>query len=251
MATTETQRRVLLAAYRQEGDLAARDRLVEDLMPVCRSIARRYAGRGEPLEDLVQVASLGLLKAIDGFDLERESALLSYVFPMVVGELKRHFRDRAWSVAVPRRLKELHYSLSRNLDAMTATLGRSPTIAELAEAVGESEEDVVQAMDAGGAYSAMSLHRGVAVEDGGELTPIDSLRAVEEGYEMTEDRWVIAAGLQALDERDRTVLHLRFFEGLTQSEIAVRVGISQMHVSRLIRRALATLRVEIEPMEEV
>jgi len=243
--TTESERRDLLAAYRERGDLAARDELVESLMPFVRSVARRYAGRGEQLDDLVQVASVGLLKAIAGFDLDRDVAFLSYVFPTVLGELKRHFRDRMWSVTVPRRLKELHHLLSRNIDEMTATLGRSPTISELADATGVEEEEVVEAMEIGGAYAASSLHRGVDAGDSSELMLIDSLSGEETGYESTEDRALIAAGFRALDERDRNVLHLRFFEGLTQAQIAARIGISQMHVSRLIRRALATLQSEL------
>ena len=244
--STDSDRRALLAAYRQEGDLAARDQLVKDLMPFVRSVARRYAGRGEQLDDLVQVASVGLVKAIERFDLDRDVELLAYVFPTVVGELKRHFRDRVWSVTVPRRLKELHYLLSRKLDEMTATLGRSPTIPELAEEAGVDEEDVVEALEIGRAYTTRSLYSGIEDADGGSLEPIDALSGEEEGYEATENRAVLAAGFRALDERERTVLHLRFFEGLTQTQIAVEIGVSQMHVSRIIRGALAKLESEIE-----
>jgi len=244
-ASTDSERRALLAAYRRDGDLAARDRLVEDLMPFVRSVARRYAGRGEQLDDLVQVASVGLVKAIERFDLDRDVELLAYVFPTVVGELKRHFRDRVWSVTVPRRLKELHYLLSRQLDEMTATLGRSPTISELADAAGVDEEEVVEALEVGRAYTTRSLHGSIDDADG-DVEPIDSLSGEEEGYEATENRAVLAAGFRALDERERTVLHLRFFEGLTQTQIAVEIGVSQMHVSRLIRKALAKLESEIE-----
>jgi RNA polymerase sigma-B factor len=194
-SVSETDRRALLRAYRENGDVAARDRLIESFIPVVRSIAYRYAGRGEQLDDLEQVASVGLIKAIERFDLDRDVELMTYVFPTVVGELKRHFRDRGWSVTVPRRLKELHYRLSRLIEELTATLGRSPTIAELAH---------------------------------------------EAGVEL------LASGLKALDERERRIVQLRFVEGLTQSQIAVEIGISQMHVSRLIRRALETLSEEIE-----
>ena len=135
-SVSETDRRALLRAYRENGDVAARDRLIESFIPVIRSIAYRYAGRGEQLDDLEQVASVGLIKAIERFDLDRDVELMTYVFPTVVGELKRHFRDRGWSVTVPRRLKELHYRLSRLIEALTALLGRSPTIAELAEGSG-------------------------------------------------------------------------------------------------------------------
>ncbi len=154
---SEVERRALLRAYRENGDLAARDRLVEGFMPLVSSLARRYAGRGEQLEDLEQVASLGLMKAIERFDLDREVDLVTYIFPTVVGELKRHFRDRVWSVTVPRRLKELYQLLSRLLDELTAKNGRQPTIPELAEAAGVTEEEVVEALEAGRAYAARSL----------------------------------------------------------------------------------------------
>jgi RNA polymerase sigma factor, sigma-70 family len=158
--SSDTERRALLRAYREDGDLAARDRLVAELMPFARSLARRYAGKGEELEDLVQVAAVGLVKAIDKFDLERDVRMVAYIFPTVVGELKRHFRDRAWAVSVPRRLKELNQLLSRHLEELTRTLGRSPTIAELAQASGLEEEEVLEALEAGRAYTARSLSGG-------------------------------------------------------------------------------------------
>ncbi len=243
--SSDTERRALLRAYREEGDLAARDQLVAELLPFARSLARRYAGKGEELEDLVQVAAVGLVKAIDKFDLERDVRMVAYIFPTVVGELKRHFRDRAWAVSVPRRLKELNQLLSRHLEELTRTLGRSPTIAELAQASGLEEEEVLEALEAGRAYSARSLSGGFD-DDEFDLEPIDTLSTEEEGYDVSENRAVLAAGFQALDERERTILHLRFYEGLTQSQVAVELGISQMHVSRLIRKALATLEAEIE-----
>lgn len=243
--STDSDRRALLRAYRVDGDLAARDRLLNELLPFARSLARRYAGRGEELDDLVQVASVGLVKAIDNFDLDRDVKLLAYVFPTVVGELKRHFRDRAWSVSVPRRLKELNQRLSRQLAELTATLGRSPTIAELAEATGVGEEEVLEGLEAGRAYTASSLS-GAGEGDDPELEPLAALASEERGYEASEDRAVLAAGFRTLDERERRILHLRFFDGLTQTQIAVELGISQMHVSRLIRRALEKLEDELE-----
>jgi RNA polymerase sigma-B factor len=243
--STDGDRRALLIAYRTQGDLAARDQLVRDLMPFVRSVARRYAGRGEQLDDLVQVASVGLVKAIERFDLERDVELLAYVFPTVVGELKRHFRDRMWSVTVPRRLKELHYQLSRKVDELSATLGRSPTIAELAQSTGVGEEDVVEALEVGRMYAARSLS-GTDDPDGPEIDPLDALSVEDGGYEASENRAVLATGFRTLDERERKVLHLRFFEGLTQTQIAVEIGVSQMHVSRLIRKALEKLEAQIE-----
>jgi RNA polymerase sigma-B factor len=244
--STEHDRRALLRAYRNDGDLAARDRLVLDMMPLVRSLARRYAGRGEQLDDLVQVASVGLVKAIDRFDLDRDVELVAYVFPTIVGELKRHFRDRVWSVTVPRRLKELHHLVSRQVEELTAELGRSPTIAELAAGAGIDEEDVLEALEAGRAYTTRSLFDRPDGASDGELEPIDALIDEEDGYNETENRALIAAGFRALDERERRIVHLRFFEGLTQTQIAVEVGISQMHVSRLLRAALAKLGDEIE-----
>ena len=244
-SVSETDRRALLRAYRENGDVAARDRLIESFIPVVRSIAYRYAGRGEQIEDLEQVASVGLIKAIDRFDLDRDVELMTYVFPTVVGELKRHFRDRGWSVTVPRRLKELHYRLSRLIEELTAQLGRSPTMAELAKEAGVEEEEVVEAIEVGRAYASKSLTRQLDSDDGAGAELIDMLEDEELGYEAAENRHLLASGLKALDDRERRIVHLRFVEGLTQSQIAVEIGISQMHVSRLIRRALETLSEEI------
>jgi RNA polymerase sigma-B factor len=245
-AVSETDRRALLRAYREKGDVAARDRLIESFIPVVRSIAYRYAGRGEQLDDLEQVASVGLIKAIERFDLDRDVELMTYVFPTVVGELKRHFRDRGWSVTVPRRLKELHYRLSRLIEGLTATLGRSPTIAELAQEAGVDEEEVVEALEVGRAYASRSLTRQLDSDEGAGAELIDLIDDEERGYEAAENRQLLASGLKALDERERRIVQLRFVEGLTQSQIAVEIGISQMHVSRLIRRALEKLSEEIE-----
>lgn len=245
-SVSETDRRALLRAYREKGDVAARDRLIESFIPVVRSIAYRYAGRGEQIDDLEQVASVGLIKAIERFDLDRDVELMTYVFPTVVGELKRHFRDRGWSVTVPRRLKELHYRLSRLIEELTATLGRSPTIAELAEEAGVDEEEVVEALEVGRAYASRSLTRSLDSDDGVGAELIDLIDDEERGYEAAENRQLLASGLKVLDDRERRIVHLRFVEGLTQSQIAVEIGISQMHVSRLIRRALEKLSEEIE-----
>ena len=242
---SDLDRRALLRAWRDHGDAQARDELIMDFMPLVRSLARRYAGRGEQFDDLVQVASVGLVKAIDRFDLDREVELVAYVFPTVVGELRRHFRDRVWAVSVPRRLKELHQLVARLLTELSATLGRSPTIAELAQAAEVDEEDVVEALEVGRAYTTRSLSAALDGEETADLERIDLLSDDEPGYEATEDRALLATGFRALDERERQILQLRFFDGLTQSQIAVELGISQMHVSRLIRKALETLQQEI------
>jgi RNA polymerase sigma-B factor len=238
--------KVLLRRYHEQGDLAARAQLIEQYMSLVRSLARRYSYRGEQLEDLVQIGAIGLIKAIDRFDVNRGVELTTYATPNIIGEIKRHFRDRGWSVRVPRGLQELNIQLSRLIEQLTVQLGRSPTIAELAKGAGVSEEEVLEALESGRAYSSLSLSAGSGGhDDDGELDPLESLGTEEHQYEVSEDRAVLAPGFRVLDERERKILHLRFFEGLTQSQIAQQVGISQMHVSRLIRRSLEKIREEI------
>ncbi len=243
--------KVLLRRYHEEGDLSAREQLIEQYMSLVRSLARRYAYRGEQLEDLVQIGAIGLIKAIDRFDVDRGVELTTYATPNIIGEIKRHFRDRGWSVRVPRGLQELNIQLSRLLEELTVTLGRSPTIAELAKAAEVSDEEVLEALQSGRAYSSLSLSVGASQDEDGDLDPLESLGTEEPRYALTEDLAVLAPGFRVLDERERRILHLRFFEGLTQSQIAQQVGISQMHVSRLIRRSLEKIRAEIavEPDE--
>jgi RNA polymerase sigma-B factor len=238
--------KVLLRRYHEQGDLAARKQLIEQYMSLVRSLARRYSYRGEQLEDLVQIGAIGLIKAIDRFDVNRGVELTTYATPNIIGEIKRHFRDRGWAVRVPRGLQELNIQLSRLIEELTVQLGRSPTIAELAKGAGVSEEEVLEALESGRAYTSLSLSVGSAGhDDEGELDPLESLGTEEHQYEVSEDRAVLAPGFRVLDERERKILHLRFFEGLTQSQIAQQVGISQMHVSRLIRRSLEKIREEI------
>jgi len=242
--------KVLLRRYHEEGDLQAREQLIEQYMSLVRSLARRYSYRGEQLDDLVQIGAIGLIKAIDRFDLSRGVELTTYATPNIIGEIKRHFRDRGWSVRVPRGLQELNVQLSKLVEQLTVQLARSPTIPELAKAAGVEEEEVLEALESGRAYSSLSLSQGSGTEDGEEIDPLEMLGTVEHQYEVSEDRAVLAPGFKALDDRERTILHLRFFEGLTQSQIAAQVGISQMHVSRLIRRALEKIRDEIAADEE-
>ena len=234
----------LLVAYHRNGDESAREQALVELMPLVRALASRYAGRGEPLEDLVQVGSIGLIKAVDRFDVDRGVDFASYAVPTIVGEIRRHFRDRAWAMHVPRRLKELSLRLSRTLDQLTTELGRSPTITELAAAAGVDEEDAIDALDSMNAYSTRSLH--APFDDDSDDSLSEKLGADELGYAEVEDGTIVAAGLDALDERERQIVELRFFHELTQSQIASEIGISQMHVSRLLRRALATMRGRIE-----
>jgi RNA polymerase sigma-B factor len=233
----------LLVAYHRDGDRRARDQALVELMPLVRSLAARYAGRGEPLDDLVQVGAVGLIKAVDRYDVSRGVEFTSYGVPTIVGEIRRHFRDKAWAMHVPRRIKELSVRMARVLDDLTTTLGRSPTIAELATAASVDEEDVIDALDAAHAYSTRSLDASPGAA-GDQLA--EHLAGPDPGYESVDDRWLLSAGLDALDARERRIVHLRFFEEMTQSQIAAELGISQMHVSRLLRNALDVMRGSIE-----
>ncbi len=237
----------LLEAYKLHDDREARDRLVAELMPLVQSLARRYAGRGEPVEDLVQVGAIGLIKAIDRFDLDRGVELSTYAVPTIIGEMKRHFRDRSWSVHVPRKLKELSLRVSHVVDDLSTDLGRSPTVTEIAAAAGAEEEDVIEALETARAHTAMSL--SAPVDASGELTFVDLLGEEELGYEALDRGSVVRTGLDALDERERRIIVLRFLHNRTQSEIAADLGISQMHVSRLLRRALEAMHGRINDGE--
>ncbi len=241
--------KILLRRYHEQGDLQAREQLIEQYMSLVRSLARRYSYRGEQLEDLVQIGAIGLIKAIDRFDLNRGVELTTYATPNIIGEIKRHFRDKGWSVRVPRGLQELNVQLSRLVEQLTVQLSRSPTIPELAKAAGVTEEEVLEALESGRAYSSLSLSVGGGGDDD-DLDPLESIGTEEHQYEVSEDRAVLAPGFKVLDERERKILQLRFFEGLTQSQIAQQVGISQMHVSRLIRRSLEKIRETIDVDEE-
>jgi RNA polymerase sigma-B factor len=247
---TRIDDKILLRRYHEEGDLQARERLIEQYMSLVRSLARRYSYRGEQLEDLVQIGAIGLIKAIDRFDLERGVELTTYATPNIIGEIKRHFRDKGWSVRVPRGLQELNVQLSRLMEQLTVQLGRTPTIPELAKAAGAQEEDVLEALESGRAYSSLSLSSGGGSDGDDDLDPLESIGTEEHQYQVSEDRAVLAPGFKALDDRERKILQLRVFDGLTQSQIAQQVGISQMHVSRLIRRSPEKIREEIAADEE-
>jgi len=242
--------RILLRRYHEQGDLQAREQLIEQYMSLVRSLARRYSYRGEQLEDLVQIGAIGLIKAIDRFDLDRGVELTTYATPNIIGEIKRHFRDKGWAVRVPRGLQELNVQLSRLVEQLTVQFGRSPTIPELAKAAGVEEEEALEALESGRAYTSLSLSAGGGGGDDDDLDPLESLGTDEHQYEVSEDRAILAPGFKVLDERERKILQLRFFDGLTQSQIAQQVGISQMHVSRLIRRSLEKIRETIAADEE-
>ena len=238
--------RRLLERYHHDDDPAAREALVERFLPLARQLARRYQRGGEPLDDLIQVASLGLLKAIERFDPARETAFSSFAVPTILGELKRHFRDKGWSVRVPRDLQELAVKVDRVGEDMARELGRAPTPggdrrAHRRHAV----EQVLEAREAAGAYRAVSLDRPRDDEDEeGELA--DAFGIEDHGFELAEDAATVQRLMRVLSDREREVLRLRFEEDLTQSEIGDTVGVSQMHVSRLIRQSIARLRTEAE-----
>ena len=236
--------RRLLIRYHEEGDASAREELVERFLPLARQLARRYQRQNEPLDDLMQVASMGLVKAIDRFDPARGTAFSTYAVPTILGELKRYFRDSGWAVHVPRGMQERVMKLDQASQELHRKLGRSPSASELAAELNLTSEEVLEAMEAASAYDAISLEeqRGSESRDSQEPTYADSLGTEEERYELVEYGAAIAPTMKALSERERLILHLRFVEDLTQSEIADRIGVSQMHVSRLIRRALARLR---------
>jgi RNA polymerase sigma-B factor len=235
--------RDLLKRYHVDGDASAREVLVERHLPLVRALARRYAGRGEALEDIEQVGAIGLLKAIDRFEISREVALTTYATPNVVGEIKRHFRDKGWAIRVPRALQELNGKMGPTIERLTSKLGRSPSISEIAAEFETTTEQVLEALEAGSAYAPLSLSAGPSGED--ELDPMETIGEDDAGYERTDNRTSLEPALAGLPDRERDILRMRFEEGLTQTQIAEKIGISQMHVSRLIRRSLERMRTQL------
>ena len=221
-----------------------RDRAIEGWLPLAGHLAKRYAGRGEPTDDLYQVAVMGLIKAVDRFDAGRGAAFAAFAVPTIVGELKRHFRDRTWSIRVPRRLQELRLAITAANCRLTHSLGRSPTVADIAGHLDLSEEEVLEGLEGARAYTSTSLSVPANVE--GTMTLGDTLGGEDTGFELAELRIALGPALASLDEREQKIIGLRFYGNLTQTEIARQVGVSQMHVSRLLGRALAKLRTMID-----
>jgi len=244
-AARQAEDRELLRSYHERGDTSAREKLIARHLPLVRSLARRYAGRGEPLEDIEQVGAIGLIKAIDRFDLEREVSLATYATPNVVGEIKRHFRDKGWAIRVPRSLQELNAKMSGAIDELTAKLGHSPSVTEIAAHLGTDNEEVLEALEVGSAYSALSLDTGPRGDEDG-TDPMETIGSEDAEFDRSEDRATLGPAIAQLPEREREILRMRFEEGLPQTQIAERVGLSQMHVSRLIRRSLSSMRAELE-----
>jgi len=228
--------------FAETRDAGVRDHLIEAHLGLAEYLARRFSNRGEPLDDLVQVASVGLVKAVDRFDPERAVEFSTYATHTIVGELKRHFRDKGWAVRAPRRMQELYLRLGKLVASLSQEIGRSPTIPELAQEAGVSEEEVLEAMEAGQAYRFASLDAPAPGGDDEGDSLGASMGEEDPGLVDAEHRAALSPLIETLPPREQTILHLRFFEGLTQSEIADRLNISQMHVSRLLARSLAQLR---------
>lgn len=236
----------LFARIRIDGDPHARELLIERYLPLARRLARRYQHTDEPIEDLIQVASIGLLKAVDRFDCSREVMFSSYAVPTILGELKRHFRDRTWSVRVPRDLQELALRVDQTVTRLSLGQRRSPSVGEIALAVEASEEQVLEALEAMGAYRASSLDAPRSTREEETETVAEALGSDDHGFDRAEERATLEPLMGRISERERTVLRLRFGEDLTQAEIGERIGVSQMQVSRLIRQALARLRAGVD-----
>jgi RNA polymerase sigma-B factor len=241
----------LFVAFRDESASAAvregaRDSLVQLHLPLVEHCARRFRNRGEPFEDLVQVGTIGLIKSVDRFDTERGVEFSTYATPTILGEIKRYFRDKGWAIRVPRRLQELRMQIAGATAELTQTLGRSPTPRELAEAVGCSVEEIVEGIESSNAYATLSLDASDDGEDGGATTMLDALGVEDAGLENVEIRESIKPLLDQLEPREKKILLLRFFKNMTQSQIADEIGVSQMHVSRLLNRTLAQLRASFD-----
>jgi RNA polymerase sigma-B factor len=215
-----------------------RDELVEAYLDLARQLARRFSNRGETYDDLAQVASIALIKSVDRFDPERGVEFSTFATRTIIGELKRHFRDRGWAIRAPRRIQELYLELGHVTESMTHDLGRPPTVSEMARETGVSEDAVLEALEAGQSYRTSSID----APDRQETTMGSRLGEVDAGFSGTEDRLLLAVSLAKLPDRERTILQLRFVNGLTQSQIAAQIGISQMHVSRLLAASLTKLR---------
>ena len=234
-----------LGAMEQDssGCRRQRDRIIERCLPLADHIARRFHGRGEALDDLIQVARVGLVNAVNRYDVDTGSDFVSFAVPTIMGEVRRHFRDNSWSVKVPRRLKELHLRLGTATAELSQQLGRAPTASELAAALEMDREEVVEGLVAGSSYNTLSIDSGGGSEDVPAI--LETLGDIDLSLLQIENREALRPLLAALPDRERRVLLLRFFESLTQTQIAERVGISQMHVSRLLARSLARLREEL------
>lgn len=239
--------RELFRRYKEDGDMEAREQLVMSHLNLVRFLANKFKNRGEPLDDLVQVGYLGLLKAIDRFDPDRGLEFTTYATPTILGEIKRHFRDKGWSVRVPRRLQELSAKVNQATDTLTTQFQRSPTIQEIADYLGASVDEVLEAMESSSAYSSVPLEGTGSSENDDAPSVIDRYGSEDNELAFTDDRLVIEEALKGFSPREREVIELRFLKGMTQIEIAEQLGISQVQVSRLLRRTLKKIQDKIDP----
>lgn len=247
MAWDKEKTHELFRRYKEKGDMDAREKLVMSHMNLVRFLANKFKNRGEPLDDLVQVGYLGLLKAIDRFDPSRGLEFTTYATPTILGEIKRHFRDKGWSVRVPRRLQELSAKVNQATDFLTAELQRSPKVDEIADYLGASVEEVLEAMESSSAYSSVPLEGGGSGEDDESPSVIDHYATEDPDLAASDDRIVLEQAIADFSPREQEIIKMRFEQGLTQVEIAEREGISQVQVSRLLRRALRRLQDKIDP----
>jgi RNA polymerase sigma-B factor len=237
----------LFEEYGRTKDPRVRERLIEMHQSLVRFLASKFANRGEPLEDLVQVGNIGLVNAVDRYDAGRGNKFSTYATPTIVGEIRRYFRDRAWSMKVPRRLQELNQAANRSIDGLTSKLGRSPTIAEIAAAIGASEEETIEAIELGNAYDTISLEAQMQTDsENAPMSIAEFVGSEDETLHNLEKYGDLNAALENLDERERVIITLRFFQDMSQAEVAARLNISQMHVSRLQARALSNLKKWLE-----
>jgi RNA polymerase sigma-B factor len=238
--------RELFRLYKQEGDEDARQQLIMNHLNLVRFLASKFKNRGEPLDDLIQVGTIGLIKAIDRFDPSRGLEFTTYATPTIMGEIKRHFRDKGWSVRVPRRLQELSQKINQVTDSLTRELQRSPSVEEIAHAIGASVDEVLEAMESSSAYSAVPLEAGQG-DDEEAPAVIDHYASVDQDLAASDDRMLLEEAIADFSPREQDIIRMRFLEGMTQVEIAKHLGISQVQVSRLLRRTLQRVQEKIDP----
>lgn len=237
----------LFRRYKEEGDMDAREKLVMSHLNLVRFLANKFKNRGEPIDDLMQVGYLGLLKAIDRFDPSRGLEFTTYATPTIMGEIKRHFRDKGWSVRVPRRLQELSAKVNQATDELTTELQRSPTVEEIAQHLDATVDEVLEAMESSSAYSSVPLEAPGSSDSDDAPSVLDRYASEDSELAFTDDRIVIEEALAGFSPREREVIELRFVKGMTQIEIAQKLGVSQVQVSRLLRRTLKKIQDKIDP----
>lgn len=246
LAWDKDRTRELFRRYKEEGDTEAREQLIVSHLNLVRFLASKFKNRGEPLDDLIQVGTIGLIKAIDRFDPNRGLEFTTYATPTIMGEIKRHFRDKGWSVRVPRRLQELSSKVNQVTDELTKELQRSPSVEEIAKELGTSVDEVLEAMESSEAYASVPLDSPGSGDDDAPSI-IDRFGAVDTDLASLDDKMVLSGALAKLEPNERALVEMRFVEGLTQSQIAERMGMSQVQVSRLLHKTLERMRKDIDP----